>query len=153
MRPLIALTDLQQGIHHFLSYLFNHYTYNNSNNTVQWCHNVFLVHTICTRERLFLLLLIFFPDMYEIVSDNEEDNDRLEFTLSYHFASTLRSATSNGEMGSPARARRLAQEITSLSTSLPLSSSSSVFVRCDETRLDIMKVQIGIMIFVVVVGC
>ncbi|KAK3718781.1 hypothetical protein QZH41_014030 [Actinostola sp. cb2023] len=79
-------------------------------------------------------------DMYEIVS--EEDNDRLEFTISYHFASTLRSATSNGEMGSPARARRLAQEITSLSTSLPLSSSSSVFVRCDETRLDIMKVLI-----------
>lgn len=81
--------------------------------------------------------------MYEIVS--EEDQDRLEFTLSYHFASTLRSATSNGEMGTPARARRLAQEITSLSTSLPLSSSSSVFVRCDETRLDIMKVHTKLM--------
>ena len=40
------------------------------------------------------------------------------------------------------RSLRLAQEVTSLSTSLPLSPSSSVFVRCDEERLDVMKVRI-----------
>jgi hypothetical protein len=37
--------------------------------------------------------------------------------------------------------RRLAQEAVTLSTSLPLSYSSSVFVRCDDDRLDIMKVS------------
>ncbi len=45
-----------------------------------------------------------------------------------------------GEVNNAARARRLAQEAVTLSTSLPLSYSSSVFVRCDEERLDVMKV-------------
>ncbi|EDO28085.1 predicted protein, partial [Nematostella vectensis] len=78
-------------------------------------------------------------DTCEIVP---EDGSKLEFVVGYHFASALRSAVSSGDPGSPARARRLAQEISSLSTSLPLSSSSSVFVRCDEDRLDVMKVLI-----------
>lgn len=52
-----------------------------------------------------------------------------------HQIETSATATHN-----PTRARRLAQEVSSLSTSLPLSSSSSVFVRCDEERLDVMKV-------------
>ncbi len=47
-----------------------------------------------------------------------------------------------GEITNAARARRLAQEAVTLSTSLPLSASSSVFVRCDEERLDIMKVDV-----------
>lgn len=38
------------------------------------------------------------------------------------------------------RTRRLAQEIVTLSNSLPLSLSSSVFVRACEERLDVMKV-------------
>jgi baculoviral IAP repeat-containing protein 6 len=38
------------------------------------------------------------------------------------------------------RAKRLAQETVTLSNSLPLSFSSSVFVRCNEERLDVMKV-------------
>lgn len=38
------------------------------------------------------------------------------------------------------RTRRLAQEIVTLNNSLPLSSSSSVFVRACEERLDVMKV-------------
>ena len=61
--------------------------------------------------------------------------------VGYHFASSLRSAVNSGDGGSPARARRLAQEISSLASSLPLNYSSSVFVRCDEERLDIMKVR------------
>ncbi len=40
------------------------------------------------------------------------------------------------------RSKRIAQELVTLSTSLPLSSSSSVFVRCDEDRIDVMKVLI-----------
>lgn len=38
------------------------------------------------------------------------------------------------------RTRRLAQELVTLSGSLPLSASSSVFVRAAEERLDVMKV-------------
>lgn len=54
----------------------------------------------------------------------------------------MRSAIANGtDSGSSDRARRLAQEAAALSNSLPLSASSSVFVRCDEERLDIMKVH------------
>ncbi|KAI6178303.1 UBC core domain-containing protein [Aphelenchoides besseyi] len=40
------------------------------------------------------------------------------------------------------RTRRLAQEIVTLSTSLPLSMSSSVFLRTADERLDVMKVLI-----------
>jgi baculoviral IAP repeat-containing protein 6 len=40
------------------------------------------------------------------------------------------------------RSKRIAQELVTLSNSLPLSSSSSVFVRCDEDRIDVMKVLI-----------
>jgi len=45
-----------------------------------------------------------------------------------------------GERSHPTRVKRLAQEAVTLSTALPLSYSSSVFVRCDADRLDIMKV-------------
>jgi len=48
--------------------------------------------------------------------------------------------TSSSIQMSATKARRLAQEIATLSTSLPLSPSSSVFVQCDEERLDVMKV-------------
>lgn len=62
-----------------------------------------------------------------------------EFVISHHFESNARSA---GEQSHPARVKRLAQEAVTLATSLPLSYSSSVFVRCDTDRLDIMKVLI-----------
>ena len=61
------------------------------------------------------------------------------FTVAYHFESAVRSA---GERSHPNRMKRLAQEAATLTTSLPLSSSSSVFVRCDTDRLDMMKVLI-----------
>ena len=51
----------------------------------------------------------------------------------------MQNATSSAAHNA-ARARRLAQEVATLATSLPLSPSSSVFVRCDEERLDVMKV-------------
>ena len=43
-------------------------------------------------------------------------------------------------LAAASRAQRLAQEMSTLATSLPLSSGSTVFVRCDEDRLDVMKV-------------
>ncbi|MGH0165805.1 UNVERIFIED_CONTAM: hypothetical protein FKN15_049712 [Acipenser sinensis] len=76
-------------------------------------------------------------DTFEMVS--EDDNGKLVFKVNYHYMSQVKNAS---DANSAARARRLAQEAVTLSTSLPLSSSSSVFVRCDEERLDIMKVLI-----------
>ncbi|KAI5102813.1 baculoviral IAP repeat-containing protein 6 isoform X13 [Silurus meridionalis] len=76
-------------------------------------------------------------DTFEMVSDDEDG--KLVFKVNYHYLSQVKNAS---DANSAARARRLAQEAVTLSTSLPLSSSSSVFVRCDEERLDIMKVLI-----------
>lgn len=75
-------------------------------------------------------------DTFEMVS--EDDDGKLVFKVNYHYMSQVKNAS---DANSAARARRLAQEAVTLSTSLPLSSSSSVFVRCDEERLDIMKVK------------
>uniref|UniRef100_UPI00358FA005 baculoviral IAP repeat-containing protein 6 n=1 Tax=Myxine glutinosa TaxID=7769 RepID=UPI00358FA005 len=75
-------------------------------------------------------------DTFEMVVDK---NDKPVFRISHHYASQVKTS-SDGQ--SAARARRLAQEAVTLSTSLPLSASSSVFVRCDEERLDVMKVLI-----------
>ncbi|XP_060609978.2 baculoviral IAP repeat-containing protein 6 isoform X2 [Anolis sagrei] len=76
-------------------------------------------------------------DTFEMVS--EDVDGKLVFKVNYHYVSQVKNAS---DANSAARARRLAQEAVTLSTSLPLSSSSSVFVRCDEERLDIMKVLI-----------
>ena len=71
-----------------------------------------------------------------------EKDGKLEFDSGgYHFASSVRSAGNGTGSGGMVRARRLAQEVSSLATSLPLSCSSSVFVRCDKERLDVMKVM------------
>lgn len=68
-----------------------------------------------------------------------ESDNGYRFAVSHHFENNVRMA---GDRGHPARVKRLAQETVTLSTSLPLSYSSSVFVRCDTDRLDIMKVLI-----------
>ena len=65
----------------------------------------------------------------------------MSFSIPHHYESNVKAA---GDVNNAARARRLAQEAVTLSTSLPLSYSSSVFVRCDEDRLDLMKVCITI---------
>lgn len=83
------------------------------------------------------IFLLFLLDTFEMVSEDEDG--KLGFKVNYHYMSQVKNAN---DANSAARARRLAQEAVTLSTSLPLSSSSSVFVRCDEERLDIMKVEI-----------
>ncbi|KAG5670331.1 hypothetical protein PVAND_000606 [Polypedilum vanderplanki] len=75
-------------------------------------------------------------DTYDMIVESENG---YRFTISHHFESNVRMS---GDRGHPARVKRLAQETVTLSTSLPLSFSSSVFVRCDTDRLDIMKVLI-----------
>ncbi|XP_017761383.1 PREDICTED: baculoviral IAP repeat-containing protein 6 [Eufriesea mexicana] len=77
-------------------------------------------------------------DTYEMITENPEAGG-YKFAVSYHFESTMRAA---GERSHPTRVKRLAQEAVTLSTALPLSYSSSVFVRCDADRLDVMKVLI-----------
>nr|XP_014092668.2 baculoviral IAP repeat-containing protein 6 isoform X3 [Bactrocera oleae] len=69
----------------------------------------------------------------------EAENNGFRFVISHHFEKMVRMA---GDRYHPSRVKRLAQEAVTLSTSLPLSYSSSVFVRCDTDRLDIMKVLI-----------
>ncbi|XP_015009950.2 baculoviral IAP repeat-containing protein 6 isoform X4 [Drosophila erecta] len=69
----------------------------------------------------------------------ESDNNSFRFVVSHHFEKMVRLA---GDRYHPSRVKRLAQEAVTLSTSLPLSFSSSVFVRCDTDRLDVMKVLI-----------
>ncbi|XP_069118544.1 baculoviral IAP repeat-containing protein 6-like isoform X2 [Argopecten irradians] len=75
-------------------------------------------------------------DTSELVID---DGNGIKFTSPHHYENNVKAA---GEINNPARTRRLAQEAVTLSTSLPLSAGSCVFVRCDEERLDIMKVMI-----------
>ena len=61
------------------------------------------------------------------------------FTIAYHFEKLVRSA---GDRCHPNRMKRLVQEVESMKKSLPLDDSSSIFVRYDTDRLDIMKVLI-----------
>ncbi|XP_059157271.1 baculoviral IAP repeat-containing protein 6-like isoform X2 [Physella acuta] len=75
-------------------------------------------------------------DTYEMVT---EEGKNLKFHVSHHYESNVKAT---GTVTNVSRTRRLAQEAVTLSTSLPLAFSSSVFVRCDEERLDVMKVLI-----------
>lgn len=76
-------------------------------------------------------------DTYEMVVEDAERGIR--FVVSHHYEGSVRGA---GDLCTPRRMKRLAQEAVTLSSSLPLSYSSSVFVRTDVDRLDIMKVLI-----------
>ena len=76
-----------------------------------------------------------YADTYELVID---EGSGIKFTSPHHYEALVKST---GDVNNAARARRLAQEAVTLSTSLPLSYNSSVFVRCDEERLDVMKVR------------
>ena len=82
--------------------------------------------------------VIFLIDSFEMITENDEGNG-FRFVVAYHFEPNMRAA---GDRSLPSRVKRLAQETVTLSTSLPLSYNSSVFVRCDTDRMDIMKVLI-----------
>uniref|UniRef100_A0A7E4VTD5 UBC core domain-containing protein n=1 Tax=Panagrellus redivivus TaxID=6233 RepID=A0A7E4VTD5_PANRE len=68
-----------------------------------------------------------------------DPKDARSLLIPHHYASQF---VSNLQMGNPKRMRRLAQEAITLSNSLPLSASSSVFLRACEERLDVFKVLI-----------
>ncbi|CAG7720785.1 unnamed protein product [Allacma fusca] len=69
----------------------------------------------------------------------DEDTGGIRFTVSHHYEGNVRN---NWSRSTPARLKRLAQESVTLSTSLPVAYGSTIFVRCDTDRLDIMKVLI-----------
>jgi len=79
-------------------------------------------------------VVVVLSDTFRMVSD---DSSGVRFLAPHHYETNVKAA---GDISNASRARRLAQEAVTLSTSLPLSASSSVFVRCDEERLDVMKV-------------
>lgn len=78
-----------------------------------------------------------FADSTEMTTVGEDG--KIACLVPYHYAGHLESVT---EPVGGARAMRITQEITTLANSLPLSASSSVFIRCDEERVDVMKVRL-----------
>lgn len=58
--------------------------------------------------------------------------------ISYHYQSEL----SKGNFVNATRTKRLAQEVVSITNSLPMSYTSAVFVRAADERLDMLKVLI-----------
>ncbi|CAF3703991.1 unnamed protein product [Adineta steineri] len=77
---------------------------------------------------------------YPITIENESGEKVLfNKTMKYHYEDIVRDALTINSMQ---RIKRLAQEQITISTSLPLSFSSTIFVRSDENRMDIMKVLI-----------
>ena len=82
---------------------------------------------------------------YEMFVENESESDggganvaSTRCTVSYYFEKEVCSASQS----LPSRMKRLAQELATCSTSLPLNESSSIFVRFDTDRIDVMKVLI-----------
>ena len=69
----------------------------------------------------------------------ENNNGAFKANIPYFYEASLNESNN---FNSPNRAKRLAQETVTISNSLPLSYSSTVFARCDEERLDVMKVLI-----------
>ncbi|XP_044731226.1 baculoviral IAP repeat-containing protein 6 [Chrysoperla carnea] len=108
------------------------------NNTRIERNRSFMVQTLEQRYLDVMKRLQF--DTFEMIREcPESDGGGYQFVVSYHFESNVKAA---GDRSHPTRVKRLAQEAVTLSTSLPLSFSSSVFVRCDTDRLDVMKVLI-----------
>ncbi|CAL8111027.1 unnamed protein product [Orchesella dallaii] len=75
---------------------------------------------------------------YEMIVE-EEDTGGIRFVVPYHYETNVRT---NWGRAFPARLKRLAQESVTLSSSLPIAYGSTIFIRCDNDRLDVMKVLI-----------
>ncbi|CAF2055249.1 unnamed protein product [Rotaria magnacalcarata] len=75
---------------------------------------------------------------YPITIENES-GEKILFNkaIKYHYEDMVRDALTINSMQ---RIKRLAQEQITISTSLPLSFSSTIFVRSDENRMDVMKI-------------
>lgn len=77
---------------------------------------------------------------YAITIENQTGEKVLfNKAMKYHYEDLVRDALTINSMQ---RIKRLAQEQITISTSLPLSYNSTIFVRSDENRMDIMRVLI-----------
>ena len=65
----------------------------------------------------------------------------------YHYRTVLNTASMGGSGALKARCKRLAQEHSDLSHTLPLSWSSSVWLRASTERMDALQVTINILLF------
>lgn len=88
-------------------------------------------------EMTKLYLMFYILASFEMITELPEGG--LKFIVPHHFENNVKSTS---DQSHPGRVKRIAQEAVTLSTSLPLSYSSSVFVRYDTSRLDVMKVLI-----------
>lgn len=92
--------------------------------------------TINIQERYLKVMKSLQFDTYDIISFSGR---KKIFNIPYHFSNDYENAINNAK---GPRVKRLAQELHTLSTSLPLSYGSSIFVRYDAAQMDIMKVLI-----------
>lgn len=74
---------------------------------------------------------------YEMIT--EGNNDEIKFSIPYHFENLAQLPM----VTVPGRIKRLAMEVASLASSLPLSQESAIFVRHDSSRIDVMKVCVS----------
>ncbi|CAF1018140.1 unnamed protein product [Rotaria sordida] len=119
----------------------------NNSNQQQQQHQQFNLNNNNNKYELITLEVFYCQIMkllqfstYQITIENET-NDKILFNkkLKYHYEDIVRDALTINSMQ---RIKRLAQEQITISTSLPLSFSSTIFVRSDENRMDIMKILI-----------
>lgn len=78
---------------------------------------------------------------FDMITETEE---LIEFNVEYHYCDLVLNIN---PVTTPARMKRLAQEVVSLRSSLPLSYESAILVRCDTDRLDVMKVRLVFFFF------
>jgi len=69
----------------------------------------------------------------------EERAMSIDGTYNHHFVTNITQSQTNGNTE---KFKRLIQEIGSMSNSLPLNPESSIFLRVDSSRIDVMKVLI-----------
>lgn len=73
-------------------------------------------------------------ESYDFTEGTSEEDIR--FTVGYHYEDVVKT---DGVQSQPNRMKRLVKEVAMLRDSLPLSASSTIFIRTDTTRPDIMK--------------
>ena len=66
----------------------------------------------------------------------EEDDNKITFNIPYHFCDLAQAQM----VTIPGRIKRLAIEIGSLASALPICRESAIFIRHDASRIDVMKV-------------
>jgi len=75
---------------------------------------------------------------YDLLVESADDATTSRFTVAYQFEKNVRDEKTNQKKN----LKNLCLEVAAYPHTLPLSASSSIFVRCDTNRMDIIKVLI-----------